>query len=338
MDDIDRRLLNMIQGELPLVDRPFRELGERLGIGEMEVIGRIARLKQRSLVRQISAVFDTRGLGYQSTLVAMQVEPRRIQEAAAVVSSHPGVSHNYERDHMFNLWFTLALPPSSSIPRTVERLADMAGAKATLLLPALKLFKIGVQFDMVGDGDPTLENSHALGSISTLPTPVSLTSLDIAMIRELQEDVELEAHPFLRVAERIGVAEREVLTWMQLARKRGLLRRFAAVLNHRRAGFGANAMGVWVVPPEEVDRVGPVMASFRAVSHCYERPTYPAWPYNLFTMIHGRSAAECQQVASRISLATGIDRYALLYSTREFKKVRVKYYTPEIADWEVRYL
>jgi DNA-binding Lrp family transcriptional regulator len=110
----------------------------------------------------------------------------------------------------------------------------------------------------------------------------------------------------------------------------------AAVLHHREAGFRANAMGVWAVPAGRAEEVGPIMASFKGVSHCYLRPTYPDWPYSIFTMVHGQEAADCQRIIDAISAATGITEYALLYSTKEYKKVRLKYFTPELEEWESR--
>jgi len=114
------------------------------------------------------------------------------------------------------------------------------------------------------------------------------------------------------------------------------MRRFAAVLHHRQAGFSANAMGVWAVPGDdaEIERVGALMAGFRAVSHCYRRPSYPDWPYNIFTMVHGRSPEECEQTLTAVAAKTGIRDHRALYSTKEYKKVRVRYFTPDEDAWE----
>jgi len=117
----------------------------------------------------------------------------------------------------------------------------------------------------------------------------------------------------------------------------GRMRRFAAVLHHRKAGFGANAMGVWAGPqgdPAALERMGETMAGFRAVSHCYERPSYPDWPYNLFTMVHGKSEDECRQTLAAIADATGLTDWQALFSSKEYKKVRVRYFTDAEAEWE----
>jgi len=336
MDEHDKRLLNAIQVDFPLVSRPFEALGIRVGLTEAEVITRLDEHKRRKIVRQIGGIFDTRSLGYKSSLVAMRVRPEQMDRAAEAVNGHPGVSHNYTRDHVFNLWFTIAVPPASDLVWTVDRLHETAGAESTRLLPTLRLFKIGVQLDM--EGGSGAERAEAAYSDATRPAagPDGLRPVDVAVIRELQEDMPLDPQPYTPMARRIGIPEEELLTLAAHLKTRGYMRRMAAVLHHREAGFRANAMGVWVVPVDRAEDVGRVMGSFKGVSHCYLRPTYPDWPYNLFTMVHGQDAEDCLEVINAMARATGIAEYALLYSTKEHKKVRLRYFTPELDEWEAR--
>ena len=337
MDDLDRRLLTTIQADFPLVSRPFRALGEPLGLSEDEIIVRIRDLKSARVIRQIGAIFDTRSLGYQSSLVAMRVAAPRLDAAAAVVNGHPGVSHNYQRNHDFNLWFTIAVPPQCDLDAAVQRLHEMAEAESTRLFPTLRLFKIGVTLDLEGKGGAERDESAA-GGYSEARRPAAgragLTPLDIRVIRELQEEPLLAPEPYRPMAERIGIPEPTFLAAARSLREQGYMRRMAAVLHHREAGFRANAMGVWAVPLDQADEIGPIMGSFKGVSHCYLRPTYPDWPYSIFTMVHGQTAADCQAVIDAISTATGITEYALLYSTKQYKKIRLKYFTPELEEWD----
>jgi DNA-binding Lrp family transcriptional regulator len=104
-------------------------------------------------------------------------------------------------------------------------------------------------------------------------------------------------------------------------------------MNHRSAGFKANAMGVWAVPEDRLAELGPRMAGFALVSHCYRRPVYDDWPYSVFTMVHGKNARECEQTIAAIREETGVEEYALLWSVKEYKKTRVKYFTPEWDEW-----
>ncbi len=331
LDETDRRLLNRIQEDFPLCPEPYGALGAALGLEGGEVVGRIARLRQAGIIRQISAIFDTRALGYQSTLVAMRLPPERLEEGAAVVSAHPGVSHNYARQHHFNLWFTLAVPPGQDPVRATQTLGERAGALDVRMLPTLRLFKIGVRLDVTGERAPDAEERARVygGPQVDAAHRTPLAPRDVAFIRLLQRDLALEARPFDPYAQALGCELDELFAWCAQMTAAGKMRRFAAVLRHQRAGFVSNAMGVWRVPPERVAEVGPIMASFAAVSHCYERPVYPDFPYNLYTMVHGRTPAEVRATLDAIAARTGIDEHAYLWSSREFKKERVVYFEEE---------
>jgi glutamate-1-semialdehyde 2,1-aminomutase len=329
LDIVDRRLLNLLQRDFPLTARPFAAIGEKLGLPEEEVLARVRRLKSPEkgrLIRQIGAVFDTSALGYKSTLVAMQVPPDEIHRVAAVINRHPGVSHNYQRDHIWNLWFTLAVPPNEDLQAANEALVDDAGGYSYRLLPALRVFKIGVQLDMEDVDDmPPVDSAHESHPASTPD------ARDRAYIRELQEHIDLVPEPFADVAERLGVSQEEVLAWLQEAKAAGWLRRFAAILHQRQAGYVANGMVAWRVPEDGIEKAAAVASSLPQVSHCYQRLTYPDWPYNLFTMIHAKSKENCQAIAREISEKTGISDYVILFSTKEYKKAPLKYFAPAQA-------
>jgi DNA-binding Lrp family transcriptional regulator len=166
---------------------------------------------------------------------------------------------------------------------------------------------------------------------------VPYEELDIAVIRATQGDMPIVPEPYAPAAQRLGMPVDALLDHLAGMRERGLLRRVAAILFHRRAGFSANGMGVWKVPAERIAEIGPRMASFRGISHCYQRPTYEDWPYSVFTMAHGRSKAECDAILDSIEADTGIGERATLYSSTEFKKVRLLYFTDEYRAWEDRH-
>ena len=337
-DPTDAALLGTLQEAVPFVERPFAGIGARCGLTEDEVLARIRELKAAKVIRQISAIFDTRSLGYASSLVAARIAPEHLDAAVEVINSHPGVSHNYLRNHAFNLWYTIAVPPTSrlGLDGTVDLLHRLSGAESTRLLPTLRLFKIGVKFDIEGAARPDDQETPAYTEANRSEN-APLTESEIAFVRAMQRDLALVPAPFVALAEDLGLAFEEAAAMHGRFQASGRMRRFAAVLHHRRAGFGANAMGVWAGPADDPDalrRLGETMAGFRAVSHCYQRPSYPEWPYNLFTMVHGKSVEECEQTLQAIADATGIsDRHAL-YSTQEFKKVRVRYFTDEETKWE----
>jgi DNA-binding Lrp family transcriptional regulator len=337
-DPIDASLLGLLQEGVPFAAHPFAELGSRCGLGEDDTIARINRLKQERIIRQISAIFDTRSLGYASSLVAAKVAPERVDAAAAIISAHPGVSHNYLRNHEFNLWYTIAIPPTSplGLEKTVGILHRESGALSTRLLPTLKLHKIGVRFDVEGSAKPEDQAAPAYTEKNRTATR-ALTAEEIAFVRVMQRDLAVTPTPFVDLAGELGMTLEALREMHDEFLASGRMRRFAAVLHHRKAGFGANAMGVWAGPqgdPAALERLGAVMAGFRAVSHCYERPSYPDWPYNLFTMVHGKNEAECQQTLAAIAEATGLTDWQALFSSKEYKKVRVRYFTDAEAEWE----
>jgi len=337
LDAIDQELLNLIQVGFPIEPRPFSFLADKLGTSEDDVLARIARLKDEHIIRQISMIFDTRALGYRSSLIATRVPDGRIDDAAAVINEHPGVSHNYRRNHEFNIWWTIAVPPSSSLEDHVGRLHDMAGGESTRIMHTIRMFKIGVDLDMTGKRP--MDARSALPAYRTSPKAgTALTEHEIALLRRLQEDIPLVPSPFTAMGDAIGVSEATVLEAANTFIDDGRARRYAAVLFHRHAGFVANAMSVWQVPEDRIDEAGTTMAGFAAVSHCYQRPTYPDWPYNVFGMLHGRTKDECEEAARAIESATGVTERRMLYSTKEYKKVRVRYYTEEFFDWERRNL
>lgn len=325
LDLLDRKLLNLLQSKFPLVERPYLEIGKGLNLSESEVLERIGRLRQKHVLRQIGAIFDTRKLGYKSTLVAMQFPPERLAKGAQVINEHPGVSHNYERNHAYNLWFTLAVPPDESIEATVADMAQRSGALAYRILPTLRFFKVGVNFDMVTQSGNS--NEEVIGRTpSNERNAVALSDFEIAVIKELQEDLPGEPAPFTPMAQRLGITLEQLFGYAEDFMKRGLMRRYSAVLHHRRAGFRANAMCVWRVPEERAQEVGAVMAQSPKVSHCYQRPTYEDFPYSHYTMLHATTPEQCEEIAKEISRATGIRDYLMLFSTREFKKTRVRYF------------
>ena len=340
LDSKDKELLNILQQDFPLDERPFARLGEKVGLSGQEVIQRIRRYGDEKIVRQISAIFDTRRLGYASSLVAMSVPQERADKAAAILNEHPGISHNYRRNHYFNLWFTLAVAPTSrlGLQGTVDKLHKRCRADSTRTLPALKLYKIGVYLDMTGERPPDAtagQPAYAEARRTNMP----LTERQITLLRELQKEIPLVERPFDGWAAAAGFSPAELLQETRGFVERGQMRRFAAVLHHRSAGFVANAMGVWKVPEkEDPDRYGAIMASFSAVSHCYRRPTYPDWPYALFSMIHGRTAGDCEKTLQAISMKTGLTEYKALYSSKEYKKTRIQYFTHEADEWEERAL
>ncbi|WP_445148031.1 siroheme decarboxylase subunit alpha [Baekduia sp. Peel2402] len=335
LDAFDKQLLNQMQGSFPIVPRPYAEVATALGVEEAVVLKRVAELVQQRIIRQVTPIFDTRAFGYESMLVAAKVDPEHPWRPAKIINAHPGVSHNYLRNHEFNMWFTVATEPDSplGLEGTLEVLARETGAESVRQLPTLKLFKIRMDLDMAGDTAALAKSAEAVAPAETERQPYD--DLDRAVVRATQGDLPIVSEPYADAAREVGISVDALVEHLNGMVERRLLRRVAAILFHRRAGFSANGMGVWRVPEERVFEAGAQMAAFRGISHCYERPTYADWPYQLFTMAHGRSKEECDAILDAVETEVGcIQQRATLYSSTEFKKVRLLYFTDDFKNWE----
>lgn len=334
LDAVDKRLLNLLQGSFALTPNPYDHIATQVEIAQAEVLARTKRLLDERIIRQITPIYDTRTLGYESMLVAAKVDPENPWRAAKIINKHPGVSHNYLRNHDFNMWFTVAVEPDSQLglQGTLDILQQRTGAESVRQLPTLKLFKIRMDLEMEG----STKDLASAGEVKALPQVerVEVDDFDIAVIRATQGDLPVTANPYDQAAQELGVSVDDLLNHLAGMQERGLLRRVAAILYHRRAGFSANGMGVWNVPAEDVAEVGPQMAAFRGISHCYQRPTYPDWPYSVFTMAHGRSKEECDAILDTIAERFAIRDRRTLYSSTEFKKIRLLYFTQAFKVWE----
>ena len=324
LGESDKELLNEIQWTFPLVTRPFDAIAKKFDTTPQIIKEKLNNLKAIGVLRQLSAIFDTRKLGYTSSLVAMEIEHDKLDYVASQINRHPGVSHNYERDHQFNLWFTLAVPPGADLNAELEKFNVLKGIKKVRMLPTLQLFKIGVKLDLVDHKKHEIAPTEEKKEIKNIK--FEPTEQDKDFIRELQKDMEIIDEPFVQAANNLGITEDELFAKMKHYESMGVLRRFAAILRHRQVGFTANGMIVWKVPEGRITSVGETLGSFPQVSHCYERPTYDDWPYNVFSMIHCKTHDEAHDVAKTIQNQIDVDEYKILFSSREFKKTRVEYF------------
>jgi len=324
------KILYELQKNFPLTKRPFEDIAKRLEISEDEVLSIVKKEKDDGIIRQTSAIFDTKRLGYNSSLVAFEVDKNDIDKAVKILNSHPGISHNYERNHSFNIWFTLAVPPDSllGLEKTVEILAKECKAKEFIILPTLKLFKIAVKLDTTGKAkkkEKVIKKNYK---------NIALSNLHKRVIALAQEDIPITKEPFLEMINKLEIGYDTFFTTLNELKIGGYMRRFATILNHRKAGFNANAMVVWDIDEQKAEEMGKKLASFSAVSHCYLRPKFQNWRYNIFSMVHGKTKEETDSIVKEMENEIDFNKNRYLYSSREFKKIRVKYYTDETYKWE----
>ena len=320
MDSENKRILALLQTEFPVVARPFDALAERLSTEPEDLLACVRRLAEGGVIRRIGPVFDSRRLGYTSTLAAARVPAERLAEVAECVSRLPGVTHNYERRGDYNLWFTLTARSEKEIARTLNTLGEETGI-VFHSLPALAMYKIRAVFgaDEATSGFPPRKES----------APTELDDKQKQLVRALQDDVEIKAEPFASVAKRVGRPVEEVLSQIRAWIKTGLVRRFGAVLAHRRVGYRANGMAVFRLPAGRADEAGRALAERPEITHCYRRPPLPDFPYTLYAMIHGQSEEAVRSLADRLAKELNAPDHALLFSTTEFKKSYLRYFESE---------
>ena len=348
MDELDRRLLNRIQRSVPLVREPFAQLAAELACDEPTVIERIARLRGERIarlrgdggvIREISAIFDAVALGYEQALVALAVPADRLDEAGRLAAGHPGASHCYGRKGHVNLWLTLATSPRSALglAATAELLARRCGASQAMVLPTLRRYKLRVQFDMAAGGASASRPASDVAA-GDAPAPgrgrATLTDEQVRAVRALQIDLPCRSDPFRHLAEAESLDADMLLVHAADFLAAGWMRRYAAVLHHRAAGSEANVLVAWAAGEAVADAAGGRCAQVPAVSHCYLRPTAPDWPYNLYTMVHGRTEQDCRLAIEQLAAVSGLNDRAELWTDHEYKKRRIRLFTDEGAAWE----
>ncbi len=320
LESLERKLLIRLQRNLPLVQFPFCCLAEELDLEEDQVMALIKTLKDKGLVRQISPVIDGRRLGYQSTLVASTVPVAFLRRAEAVLGEHPRISHAYVRNNEVNVWFTLSARAEAKTDQEIRELGEAMGATEAFSLPALRLFKIGAFFGIDGDSDDV-----TTGAGSEMPHAVAISDSQRRVVNVFQQDLPLVSSPFDDMANEAEMSVADFIAQCNSLIDCGVVRRFGASVNHRRAGYQGNGMACWEVPSGLVESAGQTLAAIKEVSHCYERRTNPRWRYNIFAMFHGGTQDSCLAVVSDAAQKLGMTDYQVLFSTREIRKTRVKY-------------
>lgn len=340
LTDADKALLTLAQLRVPLTSRPFEALGQSLGLTEAEVIARLRALKEAGFIRKIGPVMEPGALGLASELVAARVLPAHLDQVGAAVAAWPEVTHCYAREHEVNLWFAGVAAASEWFESATAQVAAMEGVQGVWRLPTIRRFKIAVHFELApvkeansrGVEEPKRQESD--GRLDSSPIDFSTSRpLDSSdLLNAIQSDLPLSPEPFRELAEHAGVDFGDMMATLTDLLRTGVVRRYGALVNHRRLGFTANAMVVMAVPPERIEAAGARLAESPHVSHCYQRPPFPGFPYNLYAMVHGRDREECLEVVANLIGAhrcapSGDDAldWQALFSTREYGKSAPNY-------------
>jgi len=266
-------------------------------------------------------------------LVAAKVDSNKLTEVAAFISSHPGVTHNYERKNEFNLWFTLTIPEEVDFDKTLSVFSKKEGIEKIMSLPRVQTFKIRVAFDLTGESVVKAEKRrHKTGE------PKIDRTKFLKVVKSLQTTLPLVEKPFSEIASEAGIAENEILDIINELYDYGIIRRFPAMTRHKKIGFTHNALIVLKVNDARINEAGKKLAEFSCITHCYERKTYPHWQYNLYAMTHAKDSQESSENLQKIINIAKSDDHLVLESLREYKKTRVIYFDPALDEWNLKYL
>lgn len=331
LTELEIKILNRVQKDWKITKTPFAELSDELNIDESELIKTIKDLKESQIIRDISAIFNAESLGYDSALIALSVAEEKIENAASIINSHPGVSHNYLRDHTYNIWFTLAVPPETSLENEAEILAGQSKAMDFLVFKNEKLLKIGLILNLDQESDEFYSDSLKAKKRKQIKYR-PLSDEEKKAVNILQTDLPLVARPFKELIEKSGLdlQEDRLLEMFNRFKEERIIRRYSAILKHTKAGFTHNAMSSWRLGDYNNDSILEVFLSSPSISHLYIRTIHPGkWEHGLFAMIHARSEDELNTIIKKLEKESGINDYLVLHSLREFKKQRVKYFYNE---------
>ncbi|MCP4935798.1 MAG: Lrp/AsnC family transcriptional regulator [bacterium] len=336
--DFRLRLIDGWQREFPLTHKPFVVLARELGVGEKKVLTAMRQMQDEGVLTRVGAVVRPNTVG-ASTLAAMKVPRSRLLEVANIVNSEPGVNHNYEREHEFNLWFVATARDTSSLEQMLQRISARAGIEA-LSLPLQKAHHIDLGFSMSHALiEPQGDRSSVKGSLiehgrreGAMPPPtIEVCEEDRLVLAAIEDGLPLVPEPYESVARQLDIAESEVIERLNRLVDGLVISRFGLVVQHRKMGYTANAMAVWDISDDRVDAFGDLLASKPFVTLCYQRiRNRPDWPYNLFCMIHGN---ERDSVLGQIEelnqlIAGNAAGHSVLFSKNCFKQRGARFSSP----------
>lgn len=326
---VEMRLLNDFQHGFPLTPAPFRDIAQALHVEEQEVIARLHKMQQGGSVSRVGAVFRPNRVGV-STLAALAVPAARLDEVARLVSTHPEVNHNYEREHRYNLWFVVTATDAQRRAEVLKEIEQESGCPL-LFLPMLNDYHIDLGFDLHGrhSGKKSREQ-HAAKPAAEFVSQAE----DERLIAAIQDGLPLVPRPYAEIATQAGMSEQQVIARLGEMQAAGVIKRMGVVVRHQELGFSANAMAVWDVPDEQVDALGQCIGKYDFVTLCYRRQRQlPQWRYNLYCMVHGRDRETVRAHLQQLAAQCGMQAlpHEVLFSTRRFKQCGARYVEPKAA-------
>jgi len=328
LDDVDARLIDEYQSGFPVAERPFRLVADDLGVSEDDALSRVERLRERGVFRRFGAVLNPPVIG-SSTLAALRAPEERFDEVADAVNAHRQVNHNYRRDHEWNMWFVVTAASKDVRDRILREIEDETGCEV-LNLPMLTDYYIDLEFPVVNTdrfARESLDSTDVSATRLSETARSDLSDLDRRVILEIQGGFPLTRTPYADIADAVDAPVDDVLATIERLLDDNCIKRVGCIVNHVVTGFTNNCMVVWDVPDDELDDRGTTAGELPYVTLCYHRPRRPEmdWPYNLFTMVHGRDADAVEEKIDELAsdyLPFDHDR---LYSTEKLKQTGAQY-------------
>ena len=323
MEDLTEKLLNDFQRNFPLNPMPFEQIAIALNTSTEVVIEKLKELQAKGAVSRVGPVFSPNTVGV-STLAAMAVPAGKLEQVAEQVSAYEQVNHNYEREHTFNLWFVATADNQHNLQDTLSSIEKQTGYKV-LSLPLLKEYHIdlGFRMDLKGRSDiDEVDATTPKPSQNILTAEAQLASAE-DLIEVIQSGLPLVARPYQEIAQRLGWSEQLVIEKLKTMVDGGIIKRLGIVVRHHELGYRANAMVVWDVADDRVDKLGKQLGQQDCVTLCYQRPRMlPEWPYNLFCMVHGRNREEVLECINTMTEGLCLEDipHTVLFSGRRFKQ------------------
>lgn len=331
IDDVDASIIDGFQSGFPIEARPFRAVGEAVGVSEEEAIERVTRLYEQGIFRRFGAVLNPPVIG-SSALAAVQAPDERFGEIADVINGYQQINHNYRRDHEWNMWFVVTAGSRERRDEILAEIEERTGC-TVLVLPMLTDFYINLEFPVVNADRFAREGLASEGSTDASATRISedaagdLSQFEGELLLEIQSGFPLSATPYADVAKALDADVSDVVRAINRLLEAGCIKRIGCVVNHVVTGFDNNCMIVWDVDDEELDERGVAVGDLPYVTLCYHRPRRPEldWEYNLFTMIHGRDPDAVNEKIDELAAEHLPYDHERLYSTETLKQTGARY-------------
>jgi len=319
----DKRLCNELQTGLPIAERPFAIIARILKTSEAKVLERTRVLVKLGVIRRLGVSINWRAIGKASTLVSAHIEQKNLSKVISAVNKLRGVSHNYLREHHYNLWFTLRTDSQKHIETILEKLSKRFGTVFNSL-PVVRVFKLDARFDAASNGKRLLPATaiRKPGSrpvVSAVEPVEGLCVIDEQILKGLEGGLKVVKRPFNFLG-KDAFENYDSLLHIAGMIQDGVINRLGAMVNHNKLGFTANAMFVCKAEKSRAIKIGEKLAALGIVSHCYQRKTFAGWPFNIFAMMHGSNMRDIRKVVQRFAKSYGLKKWELLPTREKLKK------------------